>query len=32
MSKTNLTPEQGDSIKDIVGKIIDLIVKLTKGK
>jgi hypothetical protein len=32
MSKKNLTQEQGDSIKEIVGKIIDLIVKLTKGK
>lgn len=32
MDKTNLTPEQGDSIKKIVGMIIDLIVKLTKGK
>ena len=32
MSNKNLTQEQGDSIKEIVGKIIDLIVKLTKGK
>ena len=32
MEETNLTKEQGDGIKEIVGKIIDLIVKLTKGK
>ncbi len=32
MDKANLTPEQGESIKEIVGKIIDFIVELTKGK
>ncbi len=32
MSKNDLTPEQGDTIKQIVNMIVDLIVKWTKGK
>ena len=32
MKKNDLTPEQGDTIKKIVGMVVDLIVKLTKGK
>ena len=28
----NLTPQQGDVIKDVVGKIIDIIVIITNNK
>lgn len=32
VNTNNLSPQEGDTIKNVVGKIVDIIVVLTGGK